>query len=154
MDNSFIILKYNGFSDRAPCTKLHKGEQKDRTKTLAQFPDHILNDYGLMQTRERIWENLKVYIIHQTLSSVCIRLYRMPIFHFPTQDAIFYFFYKIRLGNMLWRHNRACIASYKHGIDGNWLPITACIRHNLFYKYIYSPYIYILICKISLFLFA
>ena len=30
--------------DRAPCTN-HKGEQKDRTKTLAEFPDHILNDY-------------------------------------------------------------------------------------------------------------
>ena len=46
MDNSFIILKYNGFSDRAPCTNLHtcKGEQKDRTKTLTEFPDHILND--------------------------------------------------------------------------------------------------------------
>ena len=30
----------------SPCTKLHKDEQKDRTKTLAEFPDHILNDYG------------------------------------------------------------------------------------------------------------
>ena len=34
------------FSDRAPCTKLHKVEQKDRTKSLAEFLDHILNDYG------------------------------------------------------------------------------------------------------------
>ena len=50
LDNSFIILKYNGFSDRAPCTKLHKDEQKDRTKTLAEFPDHILNDYDLIHT--------------------------------------------------------------------------------------------------------
>ena len=46
LDNSFIILKYNGFSDRGPCTKLHKVKQKDRTKTLAESPDHILNDYG------------------------------------------------------------------------------------------------------------
>ena len=30
---------------QSPCTKLHKVEQKDRTKTLAEFPDHILNDY-------------------------------------------------------------------------------------------------------------
>ena len=44
MDNSFIVLKYNA---QWPCTKLHKGKQKDRTKTLAEFPDHILNDYGL-----------------------------------------------------------------------------------------------------------
>ena len=29
----------------SPCTKLHKVEQKDRTKTLAEFPDHILNDF-------------------------------------------------------------------------------------------------------------
>ena len=43
LDNSFIILKYNGFSDRAQ--NCMKGEQNDRTKTLAEFRDHILNDY-------------------------------------------------------------------------------------------------------------
>ena len=36
---------------RAPCTNLHKDEQKDRTKTLAEFPDHILNDYGIWHIR-------------------------------------------------------------------------------------------------------
>jgi hypothetical protein len=46
LDDSFIILKYNVFIDRAPCTKLHKREQKDRTKTLAEFPNHVLKDYG------------------------------------------------------------------------------------------------------------
>ena len=45
MDNSLIILKFNGFSNSAPCTKLHKGEQKDRTKTLSEFPD-----YGTIET--------------------------------------------------------------------------------------------------------
>jgi hypothetical protein len=34
LDDSPIILKYNVFIDRAPCTKLHKRKQKDRTKTL------------------------------------------------------------------------------------------------------------------------
>jgi hypothetical protein len=33
------------FIDRAPGTKLHKREQKDRTKTLAEFPNHVLKDY-------------------------------------------------------------------------------------------------------------
>jgi hypothetical protein len=47
LDDSFIILKYNVFIDRAPCTKLHKREQKDRTKTLAEFPNHVLKDYDL-----------------------------------------------------------------------------------------------------------
>ena len=28
---------------------MHKGEQKDRTKTFAEFPDHISIDYGLLQ---------------------------------------------------------------------------------------------------------
>jgi hypothetical protein len=28
MNESFIILKYNVFIDYAPCTKLHKREQK------------------------------------------------------------------------------------------------------------------------------
>ena len=39
-------MKYNVFIDRAPCTKLHKREQKDRTKTLAEFSNHVLKDYG------------------------------------------------------------------------------------------------------------
>jgi hypothetical protein len=34
--------------DHAPCTKLHKREQKDRTKTLPEFPNHVLKDYGEM----------------------------------------------------------------------------------------------------------
>ena len=28
--------------------KMEQGEQKDRRKTLAEFPDHILNDYDYM----------------------------------------------------------------------------------------------------------
>ena len=75
--------------------------------------------YQAMQTREREslgeFESLcepesqpRVYIstfkFDQTLSSVCFKL-------FKPWASIFYFFYKIRLG-----------------------PITACIRHNLFYK--------------------
>jgi hypothetical protein len=47
LDDSLIILKYNVFIDRAPCKKLHKREQKDRTKTLAEFPNHVLKDYGI-----------------------------------------------------------------------------------------------------------
>jgi hypothetical protein len=31
------------FIDRAPCTKLHKREQKDRTKT--EFPNRVFKDY-------------------------------------------------------------------------------------------------------------
>jgi hypothetical protein len=49
LDDSLIILKYNVFIDRAPCTKLHKREQKDRTKTLAEFPNHILKYYVVIQ---------------------------------------------------------------------------------------------------------
>ena len=41
------------------------------------------------------------------------------------------FFYKIRLRNMLWRHNRVCMAWYKHG-NG---PITACVRQPYVIKY-------------------
>jgi hypothetical protein len=36
---------YNVFIDRAPCTKLHKHKQKDTTKTLVEFPNHVLKDY-------------------------------------------------------------------------------------------------------------
>ena len=30
--NRNVAIGFNGFSDRAPCTNLHKGEQKDRTQ--------------------------------------------------------------------------------------------------------------------------
>jgi hypothetical protein len=45
LDDLLIILKYNVFIDREK--KLHKREQKDRTKTLAEFPNHVLKDYGI-----------------------------------------------------------------------------------------------------------
>ena len=66
---------------------------------------------------------ISTFKFDQTLSRVSFRL-------FKPWASIFYFFYKIRQGNMLWRHNRVCIAWYKHG---NW-PITACVRHNWFYN--------------------
>jgi hypothetical protein len=48
LDDSFIILKYNVFIDRGPCTKLHKRKQKDRTKTSVEFPNHVFKDYALI----------------------------------------------------------------------------------------------------------
>ena len=42
-NDSLIILKYNVFIDRAK--KLYKREQKDRTKTLAEFPKSKLMYY-------------------------------------------------------------------------------------------------------------
>ena len=48
--------------------------------------------------------------------------------------SIFYFFYKMRLRNMLWRHNRVCIDWCN---IYNTCPITACVRHNLFYNLSY-----------------
>ena len=42
------LNKQHGWAIKPKCCywiKLHKGEQKDRTKTLAEFQDHILNDY-------------------------------------------------------------------------------------------------------------
>jgi hypothetical protein len=59
LDDSLIILKYNVFIDRAPCTKLHKREQKDTTKTLGEFPNHVLKDYGCI--RNRFVANLSVF---------------------------------------------------------------------------------------------
>ena len=76
-----------------------------------------------MRKRESLGEFEITFKFDETLLSVCIWLYKH-------RASIFYFFYKIRLENMLWRHNRVCIAWYK---QGNW-PITACVRHNLFYK--------------------
>ena len=38
--NSSLYTTMQSFSDGASCTTLYKGEQKDRTKTLAEFPDH------------------------------------------------------------------------------------------------------------------
>ena len=64
--------------------------------------------------------NLNVYMntfkFDQTHFRVCIRLYKH-------RTSIFYFFYKIRLGNTLWRHNRVCIAWHKHS-DWPYLVLT------------------------------
>jgi hypothetical protein len=66
LDDSLIILKYNVFIDRAPGTKLHKREQKDRTKTLAEFPGHVLKDHdhikSIVLTRQSL-ERLHTYTI-------------------------------------------------------------------------------------------
>ena len=35
----------------SPCTSLHKHEQKDRTKTLAKFPDHVSIDYDAKEMK-------------------------------------------------------------------------------------------------------
>ena len=49
-----------------PCTKLQKGEQKDRTKTLAEVPDHILNDYiyiyVLINSKHRLARALTLFL--------------------------------------------------------------------------------------------
>jgi hypothetical protein len=64
LDDLFIILNYNVFIDRALCTKLHiKREQKDRTKTLAEFPNHVLKDNGCVYFRNSPYcYNLNAYI--------------------------------------------------------------------------------------------
>ena len=82
---------------------------------------------------------IRAFKFDQTPSSVCIRLYKQ-------RASIFYFFYKIRLGNMLWRHNRVCIAWYKHGNS----PITACVKRNLFHKVKYLLKWYVLSIDLKL----
>ena len=42
-----LLLHYaKNLLSSPPCTSLHKHEQKDRTKTLVEFPDHVSIDYG------------------------------------------------------------------------------------------------------------
>ena len=80
----------------------------------------VAHVYCLMQTQERVWENLKVYVnssrkrglidisilSNLTKLSLVFALYRL----YKHRASIFYFFHKIRLGNMLSHHNRVCIA--------------------------------------------
>ena len=40
------LLHYTKNSLSSPCTSQHKHEQKDKTKTLVKFPDHIFIDFG------------------------------------------------------------------------------------------------------------
>ena len=44
------LLHYTKNSLSSPCTSLHKHEQKDRTKTLAESPDHIQIDFGVTES--------------------------------------------------------------------------------------------------------
>ena len=40
-----IASLYQKFIVFIPCTSQHKHEQKDKTKTLVKFPDHIFIDF-------------------------------------------------------------------------------------------------------------
>ena len=40
------LLYYTKNSLSSPCTSQHKHEQKDKTKTLVKFPDHVFIDTG------------------------------------------------------------------------------------------------------------
>ena len=40
------LLHYTKNSLSSPCTTLYKHEQKDKSKSLVEFPDHIWTDYG------------------------------------------------------------------------------------------------------------
>ena len=49
----WIIPRYTKIHCSVTVRILHKAEQKDRTKTLAELPDHILNDYDTIETLEQ-----------------------------------------------------------------------------------------------------
>ena len=40
------LLYYTKNSLSSPCTSQHKHEQKDKTKTLVKFPDHVFIDFA------------------------------------------------------------------------------------------------------------
>ena len=44
------LLHYTKNSLSSPCTSQHKHEQKDKTKTLVKFPDHVFIDFDTMCT--------------------------------------------------------------------------------------------------------
>ena len=43
------LLHYTKNSLSSTCTSQHKHEQKDKTKTLFKFPDHVFIDFGLLE---------------------------------------------------------------------------------------------------------
>ena len=43
-------LHYTKNSLSSPCTSQHKHEQKDKTKTLVKFPDHVFIDFDCSET--------------------------------------------------------------------------------------------------------
>ena len=42
------LLHYTKNSLSSPCTSQHKHEQKDKTKTLVKFPDHVFIDFDFI----------------------------------------------------------------------------------------------------------
>ena len=40
------LLHYTKNSLSSPCTSQHKRKQKDKTKTLVKFPDHVFIDFA------------------------------------------------------------------------------------------------------------
>ena len=70
------LLHYTKNSLSSPCTGQHKHEQKDKTKTLVKFPDHIFIDFGRIQHKTTgtsaviVTNRLKWNKVRQTLKSV------------------------------------------------------------------------------------
>ena len=48
MQRYWTIAHYTKNSLSSPCTSQHKHEQKDKTKTLVKFPDHVFIDFGFI----------------------------------------------------------------------------------------------------------
>ena len=51
----------------SPCTSLHKHEQKDRTKILTEFPDHVSIDY---MTHKNSWKVLRGTFLSTMMQSL------------------------------------------------------------------------------------
>ena len=62
LDDCFIMQKIHCFH-RAHA-RLHKHEQKDRTKTSAEFPDHVSIDYAVCKNRARYKTILELMVLH------------------------------------------------------------------------------------------
>ena len=48
------LLHYTKSSLSSPCTSQHKHEQKDKTKTLVKFPDHVFTEFGSHDLRQLV----------------------------------------------------------------------------------------------------
>ena len=62
------LLHYTKNSLSSPCTSQHKHGQKDKTKTLVKFPDHVFIHFAQRYNFKSENECKKIYNIHASLS--------------------------------------------------------------------------------------
>ena len=150
MDNSFIILKYDGFSDHAMMQRAHSncrgGEQKDRTKIFAEFPDHISIDFGYNTHEQACQQHCSSWPVQpcSSLSTILFKLANSTMFK-PVnrqKETVRFYVCTTRSNQIAKKFTRVTVLFPKaYALFQGIIPSMARILLVFYFRYSFSTYI-------------